>query len=280
MEVSEKNFFETSDGAHIYFEEYGIENKCTILMVPGFLCTTKFFQRNAPVLAQRYHVVLMDPRGQGMSSKTLSGNTVKRNAQDIAELIEHLSLTRLVLLGWSIGSSVSIDYASRLDREHLAGLILVDGSLFPLSRENWNKHRARAYNVQNWMDTYLPLYYDPEKFYDRFIDRISNGIMSEEDRAWVSEECRKTLPWTALELHYDFCHTNNIPRLEELKMPVGFFGGNSKAYGLEMLDEYRKYVHVPARVYPFYESGHLMFYYEADKFNDSVFNFCGELARW
>lgn len=249
-------------------------------MVPGFLCTTKFFQRNAPVLAQRYHVVLMDPRGQGMSSKTLSGNTVKRNAQDIAELIEHLSLTRLVLLGWSIGSSVSIDYASRLDREHLAGLILVDGSLFPLSRENWNKHRARAYNVQNWMDTYLPLYYDPEKFYDRFIDRISNGIMSEEDRAWVSEECRKTLPWTALELHYDFCHTNNIPRLEELKMPVGFFGGNSKAYGLEMLDEYRKYVHVPARVYPFYESGHLMFYYEADKFNDSVFNFCGELARW
>lgn len=280
MEVGAKNFFETSDGARIYFEEYGVENERTILMVPGFLCTTKFFRKNAPVLKDRYHVILMDPRGQGLSSKTLSGNTVKRNAQDIAELIEHLSIKSLVLLGWSVAASVSLYYASRLDPGYLAGLILVDGSLFPLSGESWNRHRARDYNVQNWMDTYLPLYHDPEKFYDAFIDRISNGSMSGEDRKWVEEECRKTLPWTALELHYDFCFTNNVSKLEELKVPVGFFGGKSKAYGLQMLEEYCRHVHVPAQIYPFYESGHLMFYYEADKFNTSVLEFCGEIADW
>lgn len=273
-------FFETSDGAHIYFEQYGREFSETILMVPGFLCTTKFFRRNVEVLAGRYHVVVMDPRGQGLSSKTLHGNTVKRGAQDIAELIEHLSLKKTVLLGWSLGSSVCLDYAVRVDEGRLAGLILVDGSLFPLSPEGWNKHRARNYNVQNWLDTYLPLYYDADRFYEAFISRISNGMMSREDRKWVEEECRKTLPWTALELHYDFCHTNNVPALERLECPVGFFGGSSKDYGLLMLEEYQKHVHVPSQIYPFYESGHLMFYYEAEKFNASVMSFCSEMACW
>ena len=280
MELSGKNFLKTTDGAHIYYEEYGTGHEQAILMVPGFLCTTKFFRRNAQVLSQEYHVILMDPRGQGLSSKTLSGNTVERNARDIGELIGHLGLKKLVLLGWSVGSSVSLEYAVEMDPGRLAGLILVDGSLFPLSGEDWNKHRARAYNVQNWMDTYLPLYYEPQKFYDRFIERISNGLMSDEDRIWVGEECRKTLPWTALELHYDFCHTDNLPLLPRLSVPVCFFGGNSKAYGLQMLEEYSSRVTVPSRVCPFYESGHLMFYYEADKFNACVRDFCRQLARW
>lgn len=44
----------------------------------------------------------MDPRGQGNSSKTCQGNTIRRNAQDIKELIDHLGLEHVVLLGWSL----------------------------------------------------------------------------------------------------------------------------------------------------------------------------------
>lgn len=38
----------------------------------------------------------MDPRGQGYSSKTLQGNRIKRHAQDIRELIDHLQLKNAV----------------------------------------------------------------------------------------------------------------------------------------------------------------------------------------
>ena len=55
-----------------------------IVMVPGFLCTTKFFEKNAEVLSKEFRVITMDPRGQGNSSKTCQGNTIRRNAQDIA----------------------------------------------------------------------------------------------------------------------------------------------------------------------------------------------------
>jgi hypothetical protein len=54
------------------------------------------------------------------------------------------------------------------------------------------------------MNTYLPLYDDPKTFEDRFAERIA---LADEDRAWAAAEWRKTMPWTALELHYDFCHT-------------------------------------------------------------------------
>ena len=110
MKPSKNNFFETSDGARIYFEDQGAGTP--IILVPGFLCTAKFFQRNVPVLSQRHRVITMDPRGQGYSSKTLQGNRIKRHAQDIRELIDHLQLKNAVLLGWSVAASVVTTYAA------------------------------------------------------------------------------------------------------------------------------------------------------------------------
>ena len=83
MTITKRNFFTASDGAHIYFEDVG--QGLPILMVPGFLCTTKFFEKNALALSDEFRVVTMDPRGQGYSSKTCGGNTLKRHAQDIRE---------------------------------------------------------------------------------------------------------------------------------------------------------------------------------------------------
>lgn len=97
MKITTDNFFTTSDGIHIYFEDRG--SGLPIVMVPGFLCTTKFFEKNAEVLSKEFRVITMDLRGQGNSSKTCQGNTIRRNAQDIKELIDHLGLEHVVLLG-------------------------------------------------------------------------------------------------------------------------------------------------------------------------------------
>jgi hypothetical protein len=72
MKITKDNFFTTSDGAHLYFEDTG--EGTPLVMVPGFLCTTRFFSRNTPELSKHCRVVAVDPRGQGRSSKTLTGN--------------------------------------------------------------------------------------------------------------------------------------------------------------------------------------------------------------
>lgn len=55
MKITEKNFFTTSDGTHIYFEDRG--QGTALIMVPGFLYTTKFFEKNAEVLSKDFRVI-------------------------------------------------------------------------------------------------------------------------------------------------------------------------------------------------------------------------------
>lgn len=272
MAFSQNNFFTASDGAHIYYEDVG--QGLPILMVPGFLCTARFFQKNALALSGEFRVITMDPRGQGWSSKTCQGNTLSRHAQDIRELIDHLDLNHVTLLGWSLAASTVVTYAAEQDQHRLNGLVMMDGSLFPFSGESWNRHRGRDYNIQNWFGTYMPLFYNPDEFYSKFIARISNQDgMSQEDRQWITEECKKTMPWSALELHYDFCHTDNVKNLRNITVPVSIFGAHSQAYGLDMAEYFAGEVKGYSEVNCFYESGHLMFLYEAEKFNHCLGRF-------
>ncbi len=278
MKIAKENFFQTSDGAKIYFEDRG--SGLPIIMVPGFLCTTKFFEKNAEILSQEFRIITMDPRGQGYSSKTTSGNTIKRHAQDIKELIDHLSLNNVVLLGWSLASSIVVQYAADYDQYHLNGLVTMDGSLYPASSEAWNHHRAKDYDIDNWFDTYLPLLYDPSLFYAKFITRIANADgMEDEMKEMLVKECSKTMPWSALELHYDFIHTDNFSNLEKITIPYAAFGAASKAYGLDMVEEYAKKVKGYSETDEFFESGHLMFLYEAEKFNSRLSAFVRKAAE-
>lgn len=278
MNITDKNFFKTSDGAHIFFNDMG--EGIPIIMIPGFLCTTKFFEKNAEVLSLKHRVILMDPRGQGNSSKTLAGNTLKRHAQDVKELIEHLQLDRVILAGWSLSASTVVLYADLYREAHLAGIALIDGTLYPFSDYSWNRHRGKGYNIDKWMENYMLLYYDQKAFFDRFLSRISGQCaMDSETRAWIKEECMKTMPWNAMELHYDFCHTDNYSCLKNLSVPIALFGGDSEAYGLDMLDAYAKEIQGYCEIHKFYKSGHLMFLYEAEKFNDCFMNFAEKVVK-
>ena len=43
MIKSKDNFFQVSDGAWIYFEDYGKDKGDPIVILHGFLCSSKFF---------------------------------------------------------------------------------------------------------------------------------------------------------------------------------------------------------------------------------------------
>jgi len=94
--------------------------------------------------------------------------------------------------------------------------------------------------------------------------------MTQEDREWVMEEFMKTPPWSALEFHYDFCHTDNYSNLKKLTVPVSIFGGSSDAYGLEMVDAFASQIRGYVELNKFYNSGHMMFNECISRFIDHV----------
>ena len=85
------------------------------------------WQKQLESLGRSYYCLALDPRGQGESEIPAFGYTAERRATDIAELLE--PLTRVLLIGWSLGAIESLQYVHLFGSQRLAGLILVDSSV-------------------------------------------------------------------------------------------------------------------------------------------------------
>jgi microsomal epoxide hydrolase len=89
----------------------------------------EIWRRQIDHFSHGYRVVAFDPRSQGDSQVAASGNDVRRRAEDLHELIEHLQAPRVVLVGWSLGVLEALLYVNTRGDGRLAALVLVDNSI-------------------------------------------------------------------------------------------------------------------------------------------------------
>ena len=115
-----------SDGTGIWVEQTG--EGAPLILIPGWACSTDVFRSNIPAFAERFRVVAYDPRSQGASEQTPEGNGYAQRGEDLAELIEALDLSGVVLLGWSLGVYDVLAYVDRHGFDRVAALVLVDES--------------------------------------------------------------------------------------------------------------------------------------------------------
>jgi pimeloyl-ACP methyl ester carboxylesterase len=78
---------------------------------------------------KRNRLIAFDPRSEGESTKTTSGNTPETRAQDLHTLLERLGVRRPVLIGWSQGVQDIAAYVERYGTKELAGIVLVDAAV-------------------------------------------------------------------------------------------------------------------------------------------------------
>jgi pimeloyl-ACP methyl ester carboxylesterase len=74
-------------------------------------------------LAQRFHVVLMDRRGTGLSERLDARFTVEAGAQDVDAVLDALGVREAWLFGNSFGGTILIEYAATRARR-VRGLVL------------------------------------------------------------------------------------------------------------------------------------------------------------
>ncbi len=118
-----------SDGVRLHITEQGPSAAPTLVFVPGWTMPAWIFQPQIDAFSRVYHVVAMDPRGQGSSDKPAFGYDHIRRGQDIAELIAALGNRPVVLVGWSLGVLDSLAYVQQAGDGRLAGLVLIDNSV-------------------------------------------------------------------------------------------------------------------------------------------------------
>ncbi len=154
------HYLHTRDGAKIYYEDHGEGQP--ILLIHGWLCSSRFWQQNVPELAKAFRVVTIDLRGHGNSSKVLTGHTIGQYACDVRELIERLGLQDTVLVGWSLGGPVALSYCEQYGTDsRVKALGLLDSAPFPFSPADWNSHVLRNYNYDGLNATLAACTADP-----------------------------------------------------------------------------------------------------------------------
>lgn len=116
--------FKTSDGLRLAFEDTG--RGTPVLCLPGLTRNRDDFD---PVqrLTARVRLIRLDCRGRGGSDPAPDWHsyTVAREAQDVIELLDHLNLPRVAILGTSRGGLIALRMAQN-GRDRLAGVLLND----------------------------------------------------------------------------------------------------------------------------------------------------------
>ena len=272
--MDRNNFFQTSDGAMLYYEDRG--RGTPLILVPGFMCTTRFYERNVGELSKKYRVITFDPRGYGLSSKTLQGNTLKGHARDIKELIDFLDLDGVVLMGWSLGTSAVAVYAHEYREYRLSGIGFIDAFLSPFAHGEWNKYKFSGYKVREYISGRSLWFTDPDKYHRYFFDTVDCKELTPEDEKWITGEISLTMPWTGIELHLDTCHTDTMSYVEQFTVPTVVFAGNSKGVPACVSEEACRRMKCPHRYHYYDHGGHMFFYTDPETFNRQVDAFIQE----
>ncbi|WKY46604.1 alpha/beta hydrolase [Eubacteriaceae bacterium ES3] len=266
--------FYTNDQVELYYEVIGRGKP--LLMLPGWTCTTRFFEKNSSVLAEDFQVILLDFRGHGESEKVMHSHRISRYAMDIKELLDHLDVSDVTVLGWSMGAAVLWSYLELFGNHRVGKLIVVDQAPLQYTGPDWSWGQNGCYDVEMFIRTCYDIKYAPREAAEGLAYGCLYHEPSSDEVKFIADEISKCPPYIRIEIMRD--HTNldwrdflpciSVPTLVCVARNSAVFDWQGSAYVAETIPG--------AKVEFFEDSGHMLFWEEPEKFNRTVKDFINQ----
>ena len=110
----------------LHYLEWGTKTATPLILLHHVSSHAHTWNHFAGRMSPDYRVLALDMRGHGDSQWAGEGNyTTEHYASDVAALVEHLGLARVIVLGGSLGGRVALVYAAQ-HPERVAALIMED----------------------------------------------------------------------------------------------------------------------------------------------------------
>lgn len=275
-----EGFFTTSDGAGLHYLEAG--EGPHLVLIPGWSQTAAQFKHQIDGLSGRYHVIALDMRGHGESSKPSYGYRIHRLSMDVREFLVAKELTGVTLGGHSMGCSVIWGYWELLGKDRLAKLILIDQMPMITANPSWSEQeRSNAgalldkdslYSVTNALAG--P---DGVKTTEGFIGGMFTKQYPREEVDWVVQQNLKFPREYAARLLYDHATNDWRDLIPRINIPTLVVGGKTSLVGWKSQMWIGSQIR-NSRVEIFEEEeggNHFMFMENPTKFNRIVREFMG-----
>jgi pimeloyl-ACP methyl ester carboxylesterase len=130
----------SADGVPI---AYAVDGKGSpaLVFIHCWSCDMGFWKDQVPYFAKKYEVVTLDLAGHGQSGTARKDYTIQSFAKDVAAVVKAAGLTKVILVGHSMGGPVALE-AAKLMPDVVVGVIGID------TYQNLGQHPAPIQTVQ------------------------------------------------------------------------------------------------------------------------------------
>jgi pimeloyl-ACP methyl ester carboxylesterase len=257
---------EVEPGSSIYYIDEG--KGTPILFVPGWTMTAEVFTKQQAAFAKTHRVIVLDPRGQGRSSKDGSQYTYIQQGNDIDKLIQHLGLNKFVLVGWSYGCLATYAYVRNHGLGKISRYVCIDQSPYPLDIKggaSWNEGP-----LTDTRDSFNGINYDRAEFTAAFAQWMVKRKLTPDELSWITGIMDSTPTGIAVQLAADALFSDYRPELVKLSKEIPslhVLGEEDAATAKPWLEE-----NAPkAKIEVF--GRHMMFWENSEAFNEIFADF-------
>lgn len=222
------------NGASIYYEEVGNQSGIPILMLHGGFGTLEDFEPVISNFLSEYRIIAMDGRGQGKSTLGDQPLTYKLMQDDVNRLLDHLKISKVILMGFSDGGMVvhriAISDSARVSKLisiaapwRKEDLDLIRPFLLKVTPESWKEKFYESYQLYKSLN--------PDIDFESLVGQLKHMWLDESDTGGYPGDNVKQIHCPALIVRGDEDHlvsresammlAGNIKNGKFLNIPYG-----------------------------------------------------------
>jgi non-heme chloroperoxidase len=164
--------------------------------------SSEVFVKQQAALSKTHRVIILDPRGQGRSSK----------------LVQHLGLDKSVLVGWSYGCLATYAYVRNHGLGKVSSYVCIDQSPYPLDIKGGATLNEGP--LTGTRDSFNGLNYDRAEFTAGFAQWMVKRKLTPAELKWITGTMESTPTGIAVQLAADAPFSDYRPEFEKLSQQV------------------------------------------------------------
>jgi non-heme chloroperoxidase len=252
----------------IHYLEAGSGDR-TLVFIPGWTMIAEVWREQIPYFSARgFRVLALDPRSQGSTTKTETGNTYHQQAADLHAFLQILKIEHSYLVGWSAGATALLEYISSPETLMPEKMVFVDCFPAALRSDDY----PGVMTVQQARKLLLGFQDDRAKATDQLVRDMFKAPQAESLIRELTEGSMKTPMGAAASLYFDLFTGDRGPALMHVDVPSLIVTiPENRAIG-----EYMKSKIPRCNLEVIEGAGHAVFLDKPQAFNQVLESFLGE----
>ncbi len=149
-------------------------------------------------------MILVDPRGQGLSTKCPMGNDYQTHGADLIKLVEGLGIEKPTLIGWSCGNLEAWSYLEQAGVDAVAGVVTIDMSPLPHNEDPTAWTEGSPEELSEVMTKVLIHPDSSRAFWDEYLREVMwQGDITPDQYDYFMDMGARTPTWVCHELFGD-----------------------------------------------------------------------------